>query len=90
MTSDINSDPPRRRNAPIAEAINLELDARRLPDLAALCERFRPATAEIPEVVVELAPLGVYDEFAAVGAPNVGAAARRTRRCPSMSTSATD
>nr|WP_281805596.1 IS21 family transposase [Methylocystis echinoides] len=61
--------------AELAEAINAELDAKRLPDLAALRERFRPATAAIPEVVVELAPLGVYDELAAVGAPNVGAAA---------------
>ena len=61
--------------AELAEAINAELDARRLPDLAALRERFRPATAAIPEVVVELAPLGVYDELAAVAAANVGEAA---------------
>ena len=61
--------------AELAEAIDAELDARRLPDLAALRERFRPATATVPDVVVKLAPLGVYDELAAVGAPNVGAAA---------------
>jgi hypothetical protein len=61
--------------AELAEAIDADLDARRLPDLARLRERFRPAAAAIPEVVVELAPLGVYDELAAVGAANVGAAA---------------
>jgi transposase InsO family protein len=61
--------------AELAEAITADLDARRLPDLAALRERFRPATAGIPEVVVELAPLAVYDELVAVGAANVGAAA---------------
>ncbi len=62
--------------AELAEAIDAELDARRLPDLAALRERFRPATAAIPDVVVKLAPLDFYDELAAVttGTPaNVGA-----------------
>jgi hypothetical protein len=60
--------------AELAEAIAAELDARRLPDLAASRERFRPATAAIPDVVVELSPLGVYDELAAVAAVNAGAA----------------
>ena len=46
-----------------------------MPDLAALRERFRPATAAIPDVVVELAPLGVYDELAAVTTANSGATA---------------
>ena len=59
----------------LAEALDAELDAKRLPDLAALRERFRPSDAAIPEVVVTLAPLGVYDELAAVGAATVGAAA---------------
>ncbi len=61
--------------AELAEAIDAELDARRMPDLAALRERFRPATAAIPDVVVELAPLGVYDELAAVTTANSGATA---------------
>jgi hypothetical protein len=54
--------------AELAEAITAELDAGRLPDLAALRDRFRPADAEIPTVVVELAPLDAYDELAAVAA----------------------
>ena len=61
--------------AELAEAIDAELAARRLPDLAALRKRFRPTTAAIREVVVNLAPLGVYDELAPVGAADVGAAA---------------
>jgi hypothetical protein len=59
--------------AELAEAIDAELEARRLPDLAALRERFRPTTAAVPHVVVNLEPLGAYDELAAV--TNVGAAA---------------
>jgi hypothetical protein len=61
--------------AELAEAIEAELDAKRLPDLPALRERFRPATAAVPDVIVELAPLGVYDELAAVSVANVGVAA---------------
>jgi hypothetical protein len=59
--------------AELAEAIDAELDAKRLPELAALRERFRPATAAIPDVVVNLTPLGAYDELAAV--TDMGAAA---------------
>jgi hypothetical protein len=64
--------------AELAEAISADLDAGRLPDLAALCARFRPARTTIPNVAVELAPLHVYDELAAVVAlanDNAGAAA---------------
>ena len=61
--------------AELAQAIEADLDAKRLPDLAALRERFRPSDAAIPEVVVKMAPLGVYDELAAVGVENLGAAA---------------
>jgi hypothetical protein len=61
--------------AELAEAISADLDARRLPDLVALRARFRPAHAAIPNVVVELASLRVYDELAAVTNNNAGAAA---------------
>jgi hypothetical protein len=69
--------------AELAKAVSAELDAKRVPDLAALRQRFRPETATIPNVAVELAPLGAYDELAQVAAKahansvdaNVGAAA---------------
>jgi hypothetical protein len=52
--------------AELAEAIEADLDAGRLPDLDRLRDRFRPAAASVPEVVVELMPLSVYDELATV------------------------
>lgn len=64
--------------AELAKAIANELDAKRLPDLASLRARFRPETAAVPTVAVELAPLGAYDELACVAAgpnSNAGAAA---------------
>ncbi len=42
------------------------MEAGRLPDLVALREQFRPETATVPDVVVELVPLALYDELAAV------------------------
>jgi hypothetical protein len=48
----------------LALTIGADLDAGRLPDLAALRARFRPEEMPIPTVAVELAPLGVYDELA--------------------------
>jgi transposase InsO family protein len=53
--------------AELAASIDAELDAGRVPDLAAMRERFKPPTAAIPEVVVALTPLHVYDELSAVG-----------------------
>ena len=47
--------------------MNGDLDAGRLPDLAALRARFRPDETPVPSVTVELAPLNVYDELAAIG-----------------------
>jgi hypothetical protein len=52
--------------AELAAFINDELDAGRLPILAVLRARFRPEDQAIPEIAVELAPLGAYDELAAV------------------------
>ncbi len=54
--------------AELADAIAADLDAGRLPDLAALRARFRPAETAIPNVAVELAPLHVYDELVAIAA----------------------
>ncbi len=55
--------------AELAAAIAVDLDAGRPPDVAAMHERFRPhAAAPHPDVVVELAPLHLYDELAAVSA----------------------
>lgn len=63
--------------AELARAITAELDARRLPDLAVLRARFRPQTATVPIVAVELAPLGVYDELACIAVdPNANAGVR--------------
>ena len=59
--------------AELAEAIDRALDARLLPDLALLRSRFRPDPAAVPAVAVKLAPLGIYDELAAV--QTVGGAA---------------
>ena len=46
--------------------IEADLDAGRLPDLAALRMRLRPEQTPIPAIVVELAPLAIYDELAAI------------------------
>ena len=55
--------------AELAEVINAELDAGRLLDLDALRERFKPpvTSTSIPEVVIALTPLLVYDELSAMG-----------------------
>lgn len=55
--------------AELADVIAADLDAGRLPDLDRLRERFLPDAASIPEVVVELASLSLYDELATVTAP---------------------
>jgi hypothetical protein len=52
--------------ADLGAAIEADLEAGRLPDLVALREQFRPETATVPDVVVELVPLALYDELAAV------------------------
>ena len=55
--------------AELADAIAADLDVGRLPDLDRLRARFTPDTTSIPNVVVELAPLSVYDELATVSVP---------------------
>ena len=51
----------------LAEAIEAELDAGRLPDLDLLERRFAPDPAAIPDITVELVPLNLYDELGTVG-----------------------
>ena len=52
--------------AELAEAIEIELDAGRLPDLDTLGRRFAPNPAAVPDVTVEVAPLHLYDELSTV------------------------
>lgn len=49
----------------LADAITDDLDAGRLPDLAALRSRFAPSVGLVPNVAVALASLAAYDEIAA-------------------------
>lgn len=52
--------------AELTVLIDADLDAGRLPDPAALRRRLRPEETPIPAIVVELAPLAIYDELAAI------------------------
>jgi len=52
--------------AELAEIIDVDLEAGRLPDLDALCRRFAPDAAAIPDIVVELVSLHLYDELGTV------------------------
>ncbi|ANT54494.1 IS21 family transposase [Mesorhizobium amorphae] len=57
----------------LADQLTAALQARRLPDMAALRERFAPDPARLPRVVVRLAPLNDYE--ALLGANLTGDAA---------------
>ena len=50
----------------LAEAIDAELNAGRLPDLDTLGRRFAPRPTAIPDVTVEVASLHLYDELSTV------------------------
>jgi len=52
--------------AELAQAIDAELEEGRLPDLAALRERFGPTPGSVPPVSVDLVPLNIYDELATI------------------------
>jgi hypothetical protein len=52
--------------AELAQVIDVELDAGRLPNLALLRERFGPSPASVPVIDVKLVALDAYDELAAV------------------------
>jgi hypothetical protein len=58
--------------AELAQAIEAELEAGRLPDLDSLGRRFAPDPAAIPEITVAAVPLPLYDQLGAIqagGAP---------------------
>jgi len=52
--------------AELALLIDADLEEGRLPDLAALRERFGPSPSSVPVIAVELVPLSIYDELAMV------------------------
>ncbi len=56
----------RAGEAELAQAIDAELDAGRLPEHDLMRQRFAPDPATIPQVTVPLVPLSVYDELATV------------------------
>jgi hypothetical protein len=47
--------------AELADILDTDLDAGRMPEMAALRRRFSPDPATLPEVVITLAPLSDYD-----------------------------
>ena len=49
--------------AELADLLAGDLEAGRLPDLAALRARFAPDPASLPTVVVLFTPLHIYDEL---------------------------
>jgi transposase InsO family protein len=54
--------------AELAEALDADLQAGRLPDLPALHERFQRSETAVSDVAVDLVPLSVYDELVHSGA----------------------
>jgi hypothetical protein len=52
--------------AELAQAIEAELEAGRLPELDVLRRRFGPDATSVPVVTVELASLQLYDELGTV------------------------
>jgi hypothetical protein len=54
--------------AELAEALDADLEAGRLPDLQALCQRFQCRETAVKDVIVDLVSLSVYDELVHPGA----------------------
>ncbi len=52
--------------AALAEIVDADLEAGRLPDIDALRARFGPAPGELPLVSVDLVALSIYDELVAI------------------------
>jgi hypothetical protein len=52
--------------ADLADLLEADLQAGRLPDLQVLRERFQSAAVSIADVAVDLVPLSVYDELGTV------------------------
>ena len=59
--------------AELAHAIDADLDAGRLLDLALLSRRFGPNPGSVPDIEVALVPLSAYDELAHCWPPTVAA-----------------
>jgi hypothetical protein len=57
--------------ADLAAAIDAELEAGELPDLAAMLRRFTPAATAAPEVSVILPSLAAYDRLIALAGTEV-------------------
>jgi hypothetical protein len=66
--------------AELAEALEADVDAGRLPDLAFLRAYFGPGPASVPLIDVEVVPLSAYDELVAIVAV---AAIKALRNCMS-------
>ncbi len=47
--------------ADLADILAADIDTGRVPDMTALRRRFAPDPATLPEVVVTLAPLSIYN-----------------------------
>jgi len=58
----------RNIEAELAEAIQSELDARKIPNLARMRIRFAPNPASVPQISVRLGKLGDYDRLISAGA----------------------
>jgi hypothetical protein len=52
--------------AELAQAIEALLELGRVPDLGAMRQRFRPRATLIPDIIVDLAPLDLYEELGAI------------------------
>jgi hypothetical protein len=52
--------------AELADVLDAEIDAGRLPDLDQLRRRFEPIDAPLPEVAVHLPKLAAYDAFSTI------------------------
>jgi len=57
--------------AELAGAITADLDARRLPDLDRLRERFQPPRTAVPEITIEMPELGTYDDLVRVAPADI-------------------
>jgi hypothetical protein len=51
----------------LGDALDADLDARILPDINRLRERFKPDPTAVPDIAVDLVPLTAYDALATVG-----------------------
>lgn len=57
--------------AELAQVLEIELDAGRLPSLDLPRERFRPVSASVPMIVIDTVSLGLYDELSTISRGDV-------------------